>query len=136
MSVLVLEGVYYNTHIDTTILPLSSTKLLYLKERISHAQMKKKFGPHGYTVFIGVSYRDFVHMDAPVNNMASMAIAMNLLQISEESLVIEEKQERLGNILESHGFAVHRIPFPFARDFSGSLHCATCPLDRRTYSEC
>lgn len=130
MSVLVIEGVYYGSHIDTTILPLSHSKILFHRDKISLKQMDDLFAPLGYDTFIGVSAADVVPVEMEFNNGASSDIAFNVFQVSASTIMVEAKQTLLAHILESHGFEVIKVPFPYARDFAGSLHCATCPLHR------
>lgn len=134
MSVVTVEGAYYGTHIDTTILPLSDKKILYNKDSLSRATMQELFAPHGYDgpdPFIGVGMEDFVPVKTAINpEVASNCIAMNLLQLSSETVVVEATQVHLKEILESHGFEVMTVSMPWTRDFGGSLHCATCPLNR------
>jgi len=55
---------------------------------------------------------------------------MNLLQLSSKTVVVEANQTRLKEILESHDFEVMAVSMPWTRDFGGSLHCVTCPLNR------
>ena len=44
--------------------------------------------------------------------------------------MVEAEQAHIAKKLEGAGFEVIRVRFPYARDFAGSLHCATCPLHR------
>ena len=95
--------------------------------------MAKWFGPHGYTSpfsFIGIGKNDTVPIELAYNDAASDWIALNVLQLSPRTVMVEALQTKLAKKLTRHGFKVIEVPMPFARDFSGSLHCVTCPLHR------
>ena len=106
---------------------------MYNADYVTLTQMAKWFGPHGYnspSSFIGVGKNDTVPIALAYNNAASDWIALNVLQLSPGTVMVEALQVKLAKKLKRHGFEVVLVPMPFARDFSGSLHCVTCPLHR------
>jgi scyllo-inosamine-4-phosphate amidinotransferase 1 len=71
-----------------------------------------------------------VGLFAPDQNFASIYIGMNLLAISEDTLVVEAKQTKLIEKLESHGFKCITVSYPHMRSMGGGVHCTTLPLAR------
>eukprot|EP00928_Gymnodinium_smaydae_P037163 TRINITY_DN25838_c0_g1_i2.p1 TRINITY_DN25838_c0_g1~~TRINITY_DN25838_c0_g1_i2.p1 ORF type:complete len:457 (-),score=2.62 TRINITY_DN25838_c0_g1_i2:7-1275(-) len=138
INLLLIEGVYYGAHVDTTILPLSKEKLLFNADWVTLDKMREYFGPYGYTnenAFIGITRDDIVPTRAHFLPVASQYIAMNVLQLSSSTVIVEAAQTKIANKLRSHGFEVLSVSLPYTRDFAGGLHCVTAPLFRARDSD-
>jgi hypothetical protein len=135
MEVLPMTRVYEGLHIDSTICILNKEKILYCAERIDLDKCYNILKNCGYTDkagYIPVYEEDMtdVGLFAPDQNFASVYIGMNLLAISEDTLVVEEKQTKLIEKLENHGFNCITVAYPHMRSMGGGVHCTTLPLAR------
>jgi hypothetical protein len=135
MEVVPMTGVYSGLHIDSTICILNREKVLYCASRISLEDVYnilKNCGFHDKAGYIPVYEEDMhdVGLFAPDQNFASVFIGMNLLAVSEDTLVVEEKQVKLIKKLESHGFKCLTVSYPHMRTMGGGVHCTTLPLAR------
>ncbi len=110
-------------HIDATMLPLAPGKLLLNPERLPQ---------------IPPQFRDWDVRFAPRPNpdgdrrlyMSSAWVSMNLLSLDERTVLVEENETELQEMLR--GWGVEPIPCPF-RSFNalgGSFHCATLDVRR------
>lgn len=135
MEVLPMTRVYSGLHIDSTICILNKEKILYCASRISLEDaynILKNCGFHDKAGYIPVYEEDMhdVGLFAPDQNFASVFIGMNLLAVSEDTLVVEEKQVKLIKKLEDHGFKCLTVAYPHMRSMGGGVHCTTLPLAR------
>lgn len=135
IEVIPMEGVYSGIHIDSTMCILNKEKILYCAERIdldAVHNIMKNCGYHDKAGYIPVYEEDMtdVGLFAEDQNFASVYIGMNLLAISEDTLVVEEKQTKLIKKLEKHGFKIITVSYPHMRSMGGGVHCTTLPLLR------
>jgi len=135
MEVLPMTRVYSGLHIDSTICVLNSEKVLYCAERISldnAHNILRNCGFEDKSGYIPVYEEDMydVGLFAEDQNFASVFIGMNLLAVSEDTLVVEEKQVNLIKKLEDHGFNCLTVSYPHMRSMGGGVHCTTLPLSR------
>ena len=135
MEVLPMTRVYDGLHIDSTICILNKDKILYCAERIELDQahnILKNCGYEDKSGYIPVYEEDMhdVGLFAPDQNFASVYIGMNLLAISDDTLVVEEKQTNLIKKLGDHGFNCITVAYPHMRSMGGGVHCTTLPLAR------
>jgi len=135
VTVLPVANVYNGTHIDSTMAILNKDKILICVERMSvdvaHSIMKHC----GYTDkanYIPVHKEDMydVGLWNEDQDFASVYIGMNLLAVSHDTLIVEEKQERLIAKLKDHGFKIITVSYPHMRSMGGGVHCTTLPLMR------
>jgi hypothetical protein len=115
--------------------PGKAQKRRTFSRRLTLDQMEEFFSPHGYNIssdsFIGVSEEDLVPIKTSfVPCHASNWLAMNVLQVSPTTVLVEKQQVKIAAKLRAHGFEVVPVHLPFTRDFSGSLHCVAAPLSR------
>ena len=61
---------------------------------------------------------------------SSKWLSMNVLIISPTTVVCEEQEEPLQELLSKLGFEVFTLPFRNVFEFGGSLHCATWDVRR------
>lgn len=110
-------------HIDATMLPLAPGKLLLNPERLPQ---------------IPPQFRDWDVRFAPQPNphgdrrlyMSSAWVSMNLLSLDERTVLVEENETELAEMLR--GWGIEPVPCPF-RSFNalgGSFHCATLDVRR------
>jgi hypothetical protein len=135
IEVIPMEGVYSGIHIDSTMCILNKEKILYCAERIdldAVHNIMKNCGYHDKAGYIPVYEDDMtdVGLFTEDQNFASVYIGMNLLAISEDTLVVEEKQTKLIEKLEKHGFKIITVSYPHMRSMGGGVHCTTLPLLR------
>ena len=135
MEVLPMTQVYSGLHIDSTICVLNKEKVLYCASRISlddAHNILKNCGFEDKAGYIPVYEEDMcdVGLFAPDQNFASVFIGMNLLAVSDDTLVVESKQVNLIKKLEEHGFNIITVSYPHMRSMGGGVHCTTLPLAR------
>jgi hypothetical protein len=135
MEVVPMTGVYSGLHIDSTICILNKEKVLYCAERITLDAVHSILKNCGYddkAGYIPVYAEDMhdVGLFAEDQNFASIFIGMNLLAVSEDTLVVEKHQTRLMEKLEGHGFKCIPVSYPHMRSMGGGVHCTTLPLAR------
>ena len=79
---------------------------------------------------------DIIEAPYPVNNKmpdgcySSIWLSMNVLSIDENTIIVEEKEKPLINLLEDYSFNVIPIPFFDAYKFGGGFHCQTLDIER------
>ncbi len=110
-------------HIDATLLPLASGKLLVNPERFVHDPLfdgwEIKAAPPGTTPPEWPMY------------FCSPWVSMNLLSIDPETVVVEENEGPLIDLLTEWGFRCLRLPFRHVYSLGGSFHCVTIDVRRR-----
>lgn len=118
------DNLYAQTHIDTTIVLIRPGLVLLNPERVGDhnlpkplAKWDKIFAPPmvdiGYT---GVAY-------------GSAWVGMNLLMVSPELAIVDDRQTELIQILNMHKVDVIPLRLTHARTLGGGFHCVT--LDTR-----
>lgn len=135
VTVLPVANVYNGTHIDSTMAILNKEKILICVERMSVDVAYNIMKHCGYTDksnYIPVHKEDMydVGLWNKDQDFASVYIGMNLLAVSEDTLIVEEKQERLIAKLKDHGFKIITVSYPHMRSMGGGVHCTTLPLMR------
>lgn len=60
---------------------------------------------------------------------------MNILSIDESTLICEQNETDLHDLLRSLDFKVIPLPFRDVFEFGGSFHCATWDIDREGIQE-
>jgi glycine amidinotransferase len=71
----------------------------------------------------------------PLFCVASAWLSMNFFQIDENTVVCEENEVEMHELLESLGFEVVKIPFRSVFMFGGGLHCSTWDIEREDSDE-
>jgi len=136
ITVIPVANVYNGTHIDSTMCILNREKILYNVERMSLDVCFDLMKRCGYTDkeknYIPVYKEDMtdVGLFSEDQNFASVYIGMNLLAISDDTLIVEEAQDKLITKLKEHGFKIITVKYPHMRSMGGGVHCTTLPLVR------
>ena len=122
-----LEGVYEGTHIDTTVTLLRPGLVLLNPARISADQLPDVF--KGWDI---VWAPDMVDTGTTwPYPRASIWSGMNFFMVNPNLAVVNEVQEPLIRLLESHGIDTIGVPLRHCRTLSGGLHCVTLDVRRR-----
>ncbi|MBX9787180.1 MAG: glycine amidinotransferase, partial [Alphaproteobacteria bacterium] len=64
-----------------------------------------------------------INYPMPIFCQSSKWLSMNLLSIDENTVVVEENEDELHNVLEALDFNVIKIPYRSVFEFGGSIHC-------------
>jgi glycine amidinotransferase len=113
-------------HIDTTFVPLAPGKILVNPEFLNIEQLP--------TI---VKRWDILEAPQPVPSLGMAAqlsstwLSMNLLNLDEERIIVERRQEPLIKSLKEWGFKPIPCNFEGYYGFGGSFHCATVDIRRR-----
>jgi len=117
------------SHIDTTIVPISSNTVLLNSNRLDEDTLPSVLNDWNK---IWVKEEDLVD-EAKMFGFkygASKWIGMNTLSLNENTLFISEGQVKLIDILESKNFNCIPVPLRYTRELCGGLHCCTLDLVR------
>ena len=124
-EVIVWDKVYAHAHIDSTLVALKKDMVLINADRVSGEQLPKflkSFRKLWLTDCKESSYHKFPY--------ASKWIGMNILNINEETVMIDPVQKDLIAQLTAEGFNCLKIPLRHSRTLGGGHHCVTCDLER------
>ncbi len=113
-------------HIDTTIVPLGPGKLL-----INPSWVKKEDLPDFFKSWEIIEAPEPVMPYDSALYFSSDWLTMNFLSIDEKTVIVEENEKPLIELLQKHGFETIEIPFRNFYPFGGSVHCATTDIRRR-----
>jgi glycine amidinotransferase len=111
-------------HIDGTLLPLAPGKLLINPERVQ--TLPAMF--ESWDVIAAPPPR--IPPSHPLF-MSSKWVSMNVFMLDERRVIIESREEELGERLARRGFEPIPCDFQFFNSFGGSFHCATLDVRRR-----
>jgi len=111
-------------HIDASIIPLASGRLLANPERMPE---------------VPALFRDWEVLYAPPPavphdpplHMSSSWVSMNVLSLDERHVVVESQEEPLIRCLRAWGFEPVPCAFRSFNRLGGSFHCATLDVRRR-----
>lgn len=109
-------------HIDATLMPLAPGKLLVNPER---------FVPN--PLFEGWDIRAAPPGTTPLDWpmwFCSSWVSMNLLSLDPQTVVVEEQEQPLIDLLTAWGFRCLPIPFRHVYSLGGSFHCVTADIRR------
>jgi len=116
------------SHIDTTIVPISSDTVLLNSERLNEENLPSYFNDWNK---IWIKKEDLIDEGKLFEFQgASPWIGMNILSLNEKTLFVNEKQVKLIEILESRNFNVIPTSLNATRELGGGLHCCTLDLYR------
>ena len=117
----------FPSHIDCTFVPLRPGLVLTNPERPLLEADAEVFKKNGW-VFLNAPYPASDIM--PRHCQSSKWLSMNILSISPSTVICEENEGPLHDLLDKHGFEVITVPFRNVYEFGGSLHCATWDVNR------
>jgi scyllo-inosamine-4-phosphate amidinotransferase 1 len=127
VTVCVLRDAYSYSHIDSTIAFLREGLLLANPSRIKDRDML----PYPFNTWdiIWCPEPEYIDYYKPFNN-ASIWQNMNLFSISEDLVVIEEKQHNLAVELKKYHIESAMLPIRHCRTLAGAFHCVTLDIER------
>jgi len=70
-------------------------------------------------------------IDRPPFSQSSYWLSMNLLSLSPTTVVIEENEIPLYDLLSEHGFDPITVPMRHMYDYGGAIHCSTWDIKRQ-----
>jgi glycine amidinotransferase len=114
-------------HIDTTFVPLKKGLALINPIRACTSDMYKTLSKKGWELVKAPMPNGFTQKDA----LASNWLSINVLSVDERTIICEEKEKSLINMLETRGFRVLQLPFDAMQYFGGGFHCATLDVRRK-----
>lgn len=123
------------SHIDCTFVPLRPPKdnkpgiILTNPERPLAKGEEKIFEQNNWQ-FINASMPHTINYPMPTFCQSSKWLSMNLLSLDEDTVVVEENEKDLHELLSSLGFNVIKIPYRYVFEFGGSIHCSTWDIQR------
>lgn len=115
-------------HIDSTWVPLRPGLVLHCGERLADAELMAFFKLNDWEVVEAVQPASWDH--PPKLSFCSPWLAANMLNLDQNTLCVEEKEERLSEQLSSYGFEIVPVPFRAVGPFGGGLHCSTVDIER------
>ncbi|WP_273651150.1 hypothetical protein [Cellulomonas fimi] len=122
-----VRDVYASTHIDTTFVPLRPGLVLLNSARVTEDNLPEIF--RGWDLIWAEEPVDTHPPDRRPNG--SVWVGMNLLSVSPDLVVADERQTSLVKQLESHGIDVLPARLTHSRTFGGGFHCVTLDVRRR-----
>jgi glycine amidinotransferase len=123
----------YPTHIDASFIPLrppttgSSGLVLINPDRppvVSEVQM---WLDNDWELLVAPQP---AFDEVPIYSPCSKWLSMNLLSIGPKTLILEENEVPLHNLLNEYGFEIITVPFRHVFEFGGAIHCATWDIRR------
>jgi glycine amidinotransferase len=117
------------SHIDCTFVPLRPGLVLTNPERPIAKGEECIFKQNDW------DFRDAAmpmpqNIPMPAFCQSSKWLAMNLLSLDEKTVVIEEGEKDMKNVLEDLGMDCICIPYRRVFEFGGSIHCSTWDIRR------
>lgn len=117
-------------HIDATFLPIAEGLIIanthYVDVDDARAQLPEPYA--SWDIMLGPE--PVIFSDDPPKYFTSDWLHINMLNIGNNTVVVEEKQEPLIVMLEKWGLTVCALPFNHFQSFAGSFHCATLEVER------
>jgi glycine amidinotransferase len=115
------------THIDTTLVPVRPGLVLINPERPCTNGAMKLFAANDWqTVPAPRSVRT---SRAPARDVSNW-ISMNILMLDERTVVVEEAEKPMIELMRSLGCEVITCPFDRVYSFGGGFHCCTADIRR------
>lgn len=121
------HNLYAFAHIDSTITALNEEQFIVNASRVNETNLPPVLQDKDiiYVTEDMIEPQTFWHYP-----YASAWIAMNMLSVNPSTVIVEQTQTKLMNLLSNKGFTVVPVQFRHARTLGGGLHCATLDLHR------
>jgi len=124
-EVVVWENIYAHAHIDSTIVSLNSSTVLFNADRVKEESIPNFLRSHTHIWIDDVMPRSFYKFP-----FASKWIGLNLLSINPETVVVDPIQVALIEKLEYNNFNVIEHSLRHSRTLGGGHHCVTLDILR------
>ncbi|MEM9557173.1 MAG: glycine amidinotransferase [Acidobacteriota bacterium] len=120
---------FFPSHIDCTFVPLRPGLVLTNPERPLQAGEETLFHDNGWR-FVDAPQPTSSNDEMPPYCQSSKWLSMNVLSVSPTTVICEQREKPLHDLLDGLGFEVLTVPFRNVFEFGGSLHCATWDVRR------
>jgi len=123
------------SHIDCTFVPLRPPRgekpgiILTNPERPLANGEERIFSENNWQ-FVNAPMPSEINYPMPSFCQSSKWLSMNILSLSEDTVVVEESEKDLHELLRELRFNVIKIPFRYVFEFGGSIHCSTWDIER------
>jgi N-dimethylarginine dimethylaminohydrolase len=118
---------YSGVHIDSTIVPIAEGTVLLNANRVNEDNVPSVFDDWDK---IYIKEEDIVSREFYNYPYASSWIGINMLSIDQSTVIVDEVQTNIINILEKKNFTVVPVPLRHSRTLGGGFHCVTLDLER------
>ena len=118
---------YNSSHIDSTIVPIAEGTVLLNANRVNEDNVPSVFDDWDK---IYIKEEDIIPRDFHVYPYASSWIGINMLAINQKTVIVDECQTKIIDILEKKNFTVVPVPLRHSRTLGGGFHCVTLDLER------
>lgn len=116
---------YGGVHIDSTLIALREGLVMLNSSRVKEQDL-----PEVLRSWDKIWIEDCVARDFYMYPYASKWIGMNLLSVDPGTVLVDEIQKDIINILRRRGFNVITVPMRHSRTLGGGLHCVTLDIGR------
>ena len=123
-----IEDVYSYLHLDSTMAFLREGLLLVNPSRIRNKDQLPEV-LRNWDIIEAPEPVDIGHHSGYCNS--STWISINLFSINENLVALEQHQDNLRKILETHNIECAMLPMRHARTLGGCFHCVTLDLERQ-----
>lgn len=120
---------FFPTHIDATFIPLRPGLVLTNPERPMKDDEREMFRANHWQ-FVDAPQPIWTNEEMPSYCQSSKWVSINFFSLSPTTIICEEKEAPLHDLLDSLGFEILTLPFRNVYEFGGSLHCATWDIRR------
>ena len=118
---------YNSSHIDSTIVPIAEDTVLLNGNRVNEYNVPSVFDNWNK---IYIKDEDIIPQDFHEYPYASSWIGLNMLAVNPTTVIVDEIQTNIINILEKKNFTVIPLPLRHSRTMGGGFHCVTLDLWR------
>ncbi len=138
------EAIYRSSHIDSTVIALRPGLVMLNAARVGPENCPGLFDRWEKIAFSDVAPTPQAELDFQANvrdplarrlealgfltdlgDMSSPWVGMNLLSVSPDTVLVEERQTNLRRVLEAHRFTVIPVRMRHMYTQAGGIHCAT-----------
>lgn len=120
---------HFPSHIDCTFVPLAPGLVLTNPERPIRDGERRMFTENGWKL-VEAPQPVLTDEQMPEYCQSSIWLSMNVLSLSPTTVVCEERERPLQELLSGMGMEVLTVPFRNVFEYGGSLHCATWDIRR------
>ncbi|MGK5637877.1 glycine amidinotransferase [Streptomyces sp. URMC 126] len=120
---------FFPSHIDCTFVPLRPGLVLTNPERPLREGEERMFHDNGWEL-VEAPQPTSTNDEMPRYCQSSKWLSMNVLSVSPNTVICEEREKPLHDLLDKLGFEVLPVPFRDVFEYGGSLHCATWDVHR------
>jgi glycine amidinotransferase/scyllo-inosamine-4-phosphate amidinotransferase 1 len=111
---------YAGVHIDSTIVPLREGLVLLNGHRVNESNC-----PQAFKGWQKIYATDVVEQSFYQYPYASKWIALNMLVLDPHTVIVDQHQTQLIQLLEQHRFTVIPLELRHSRTLGGGFHCVT-----------